>query len=149
MWCLLTGGSNRQWTSVFSLMTRRKNIFRHYISQPDDLKKPFCTSPTLAGILKYSWLWAGTRRLGVRNTRSIMTNSQASALTATSATSPNGADNTSNEASSNGRPQKLHGRAFYESIGSPKFILAPMVDQSEFVRIVPPLLSTNNLTTSS
>ena len=30
---------------------------------------------------------------------------------------------------------KLHGRAFYESIGSPKFIVAPMVDQSEFVRI--------------
>lgn len=30
--------------------------------------------------------------------------------------------------------RKLHGRAFYESIGSPKFILAPMVDQSEFVR---------------
>ncbi|KAF2857882.1 FMN-linked oxidoreductase [Piedraia hortae CBS 480.64] len=29
--------------------------------------------------------------------------------------------------------QKLHGRAFYESIGSPKHILAPMVDQSEFV----------------
>lgn len=28
---------------------------------------------------------------------------------------------------------KLHGRAFYESIGSPKYILAPMVDQSEFV----------------
>lgn len=28
---------------------------------------------------------------------------------------------------------KLHGRAFYESIGSPKFVLAPMVDQSEFV----------------
>jgi hypothetical protein len=30
---------------------------------------------------------------------------------------------------------KLHGRAFYESIGCPKFILAPMVDQSEFVRV--------------
>ncbi|KAI9839699.1 MAG: hypothetical protein M1838_004311 [Thelocarpon superellum] len=29
---------------------------------------------------------------------------------------------------------KLHGRAFYESLGSPKMILAPMVDQSEFVR---------------
>ncbi|KAE9378914.1 FMN-linked oxidoreductase [Stipitochalara longipes BDJ] len=29
-------------------------------------------------------------------------------------------------------PKKLHGRAFYESIGSPKFVLAPMVDQSEF-----------------
>ncbi|KAF2138156.1 uncharacterized protein K452DRAFT_361612 [Aplosporella prunicola CBS 121167] len=27
---------------------------------------------------------------------------------------------------------KLHGRAFYESIGSPKLVLAPMVDQSEF-----------------
>ena len=31
--------------------------------------------------------------------------------------------------------KKLHGRAFYESIGSPKFVLAPMVDQSEFVCI--------------
>jgi hypothetical protein len=30
--------------------------------------------------------------------------------------------------------KKLHGRAFYESLGSPKVILAPMVDQSEFVR---------------
>lgn len=28
-------------------------------------------------------------------------------------------------------PGRLHGRAFYESIGSPKKILAPMVDQSE------------------
>lgn len=28
--------------------------------------------------------------------------------------------------------KKLHGRAFYESIGSPKFVVAPMVDQSEF-----------------
>lgn len=27
---------------------------------------------------------------------------------------------------------KLHGRAFYESIGSPKHVVAPMVDQSEF-----------------
>jgi tRNA-dihydrouridine synthase 1 len=30
---------------------------------------------------------------------------------------------------------KLHGRAFYESIGSPKLVLAPMVEQSEFVRL--------------
>lgn len=29
-------------------------------------------------------------------------------------------------------PSKLHGRAFYESIGSPKYVVAPMVDQSEF-----------------
>lgn len=28
--------------------------------------------------------------------------------------------------------EKLHGRAFYESIGSPKYVVAPMVDQSEF-----------------
>ncbi|TGO57223.1 hypothetical protein BOTNAR_0206g00100 [Botryotinia narcissicola] len=28
--------------------------------------------------------------------------------------------------------KKLHGRAFYESMGSPRFILAPMDDQSEF-----------------
>ncbi|KIH92221.1 tRNA-dihydrouridine synthase 1 [Sporothrix brasiliensis 5110] len=33
---------------------------------------------------------------------------------------------------SNGLSKKLHGRAFYESIGSPKHIVAPMVDQSEF-----------------
>jgi tRNA-dihydrouridine synthase 1 len=31
--------------------------------------------------------------------------------------------------------RKLHGRAFYESIGSPKLVLAPMVEQSEFVRL--------------
>ncbi|KAH8752554.1 dihydrouridine synthase-like protein [Diaporthe sp. PMI_573] len=30
------------------------------------------------------------------------------------------------------RPAKLHGRAFYESIGRPRYIVAPMVDQSEF-----------------
>ncbi|RKF59451.1 tRNA-dihydrouridine synthase [Erysiphe neolycopersici] len=29
-------------------------------------------------------------------------------------------------------PLKPHGRVFYERIGSPKFVLAPMVDQSEF-----------------
>lgn len=30
-------------------------------------------------------------------------------------------------------PKKLLGRQFYESIGSPKYIVAPMVDRSEFV----------------
>lgn len=38
---------------------------------------------------------------------------------------------------------KLTGRAFYESLGSPKMILAPMVDQSEFVGIsLAPRIST-------
>ncbi|KAI8932954.1 hypothetical protein NX059_010423 [Plenodomus lindquistii] len=32
----------------------------------------------------------------------------------------------------NGKRRKLHGREFYESIGSPKLVLAPMVEQSEF-----------------
>ena len=32
--------------------------------------------------------------------------------------------------------QKLTGRAFYESIGKPIYILAPMVDQSEFVSVL-------------
>ncbi|KAK8143390.1 hypothetical protein G3M48_007301 [Beauveria asiatica] len=36
-------------------------------------------------------------------------------------------------ASTTAATKKLHGRAFYESIGSPKFIVAPMVNQSEFV----------------
>ncbi|TQV99939.1 hypothetical protein V2A60_005358 [Cordyceps javanica] len=36
------------------------------------------------------------------------------------------------EAAANAGTTKLHGRAFYESIGSPKFIVAPMVNQSEF-----------------
>jgi hypothetical protein len=31
---------------------------------------------------------------------------------------------------------KLHGYAFYESIGRPKFVIAPMVDQSELVSFV-------------
>ena len=36
----------------------------------------------------------------------------------------------------NERKRKLHGRAFYESIGSPKLVLAPMVEQSEFVCLI-------------
>ncbi len=35
------------------------------------------------------------------------------------------------------RPKKLTGRAFYESIGTPKMVLAPMVDRSEFVGSYP------------
>ena len=42
-------------------------------------------------------------------------------------------------AQANGKRRKLHGRAFYESIGSPKLILAPMVEQSEFVCLFVPI----------
>jgi tRNA-dihydrouridine synthase 1 len=49
---------------------------------------------------------------------------------------PQPSTTTSNSApAASSAPKKLHGRAFYESIGSPKFVLAPMVDQSEFVRV--------------
>ncbi|KAI6485098.1 hypothetical protein MCOR11_009813 [Pyricularia oryzae] len=49
--------------------------------------------------------------------------------TTAAATSMPGSD--TNGVTSGVKP-KLHGRAFYESIGSPKFVVAPMVDQSEF-----------------
>ncbi len=50
--------------------------------------------------------------------------------------------------------EKLHGRAFYESIGSPRHVLAPMVDQSEFAwrvltrSFLPPDLRTSILACS-
>jgi tRNA-dihydrouridine synthase 1 len=50
----------------------------------------------------------------------------------------NEAEKTTRSSPAEGKPTKLHGRAFYESIGSPKFIVAPMVDQSEFVCICAP-----------
>ena len=40
----------------------------------------------------------------------------------------------SNGAEAPNKKPRLRGRAFYESIGSPKLVLAPMVEQSEFVR---------------
>jgi hypothetical protein len=46
-------------------------------------------------------------------------------------------------------PKKLHGRAFYESIGSPKFIVAPMVDQSEFVCLAQFLVALCSVLTNS
>ena len=40
----------------------------------------------------------------------------------------------STQSSPPAKRRKIAGRPFYESLGSPKMILAPMVDQSEFVR---------------
>ncbi|KAI0476785.1 hypothetical protein F4859DRAFT_480192 [Xylaria cf. heliscus] len=60
----------------------------------------------------------------------------ASPSTATSAPSSSSTiltnnNNNNNNTNTNTKP-KLHGRAFYESLGSPRFVVAPMVDQSEF-----------------
>ena len=51
----------------------------------------------------------------------------------TTSTAPNGAEKSSVAATPN---RKLQGRQFYESIGSPKYVVAPMVDRSEFVSLV-------------
>ena len=50
-----------------------------------------------------------------------------------------GEQRTNGVAQEHGKRRKLHGRAFYESIGSPKLVLAPMVEQSEFVGSIIPL----------
>lgn len=89
-------------------------------------------------------LWAGTRRSAIPQFRSIMTISNDLATTTAPMKSSPQPTTVSNgvETPPNSRPKKLHGRAFYESIGSPRFVLAPMVDQSEFVSQVPILCPT-------
>jgi hypothetical protein len=62
------------------------------------------------------------------------------AQTAISSSNGNGTGNgngaTAIAATNGGNGGKLHGYAFYESIGRPKFVIAPMVDQSELVSFV-------------
>jgi hypothetical protein len=76
-----------------------------------------------------AWRW--TSRLQFRRFLHDMSTSDA----APAAPTPSPLENSNGVASPKpAQKAKLHGRAFYESLGSPKFILAPMVDQSEFVR---------------
>jgi hypothetical protein len=93
----------------------------------------FTTSlfPTLALLSKHLRLWAGTRRSAIHGIRNIMTISNDSPASMAAESLPPSIS--SNSDASPLPRKKLHGRAFYESIGSPKFVLAPMVDQSEFV----------------
>lgn len=58
------------------------------------------------------------------------------AQTAASRSSSNGNGNAATAGANGGIGGKLHGYAFYESIGRPKFVIAPMVDQSELVSLV-------------
>lgn len=99
---------------------------------------PHPNTATLSLLCIKSGLWAGTRHTIYRSLYSIMTisNNGPAQVAEISTTSMNGAAK-----SIEGQiPKKLHGRAFYESIGSPKFVLAPMVDQSEFVCRMPFLI---------
>jgi hypothetical protein len=84
-------------------------------------------------------LWAGTRRINSAQAHRIVSGAETALMaTSTGSTSngtPAGSSYTTALALPGALKKKLHGRAFYNSIGSPKFILAPMVDQSEFVHI--------------
>lgn len=88
---------------------------------------------TLAKSLCYPRLWAGTRRAIYKPIRGIMTISNEGTAKEPALNSQLDVHG-SNGAAGTSQSKKMHGRAFYESIGSPKFVLAPMVDQSEFVR---------------
>jgi len=96
----------------------------------------------LACFVRQTRLWAGSRQATVECTRTIMTTSSSELApmpklsSSSSASDSNGIDSLTPSA------KKLHGRTFYESIGSPKFVLAPMVDQSEFVSPLPKAIPT-------
>lgn len=79
----------------------------------------------------HSRLRAGTRRFLPFQIRGIMAASNGLPVVETALPDAIVSEKVANGSSNVAK--KLHGRAFYESIGSPKFILAPMVDQSEFV----------------
>ena len=83
------------------------------------------TTPRLEHLSKQAWRLARhSRRLLLAETSDMHLPSTSDAVI--SATMPS--------TSSARKRRKLIGRAFYESLGSPNMVLAPMVDQSEFVR---------------
>lgn len=120
-----------------SLAEDTKIIFRKLFHHHTTRNRHYCsTSTTLALLVNHLRLWAGTRSLAIRIIRTIMTTSTdapAAVAKTSSNSSPDTITHGNGTLSSSSPRQKLHGRLFYESIGSPKFVLAPMVDQSEFV----------------
>lgn len=127
---------------TFPVLNRTRNVTARQSVPKQRLHFTFPGIPfvTLAVLSCHSRLWAGTHRGTFQAIRSIMTTSnEGTATKPPMASSSETTTQEQNASISPGLPKKLHGRAFYESIGSPKFILAPMVDQSEFVRLCPPI----------
>ncbi|KAK6071623.1 tRNA-dihydrouridine(16/17) synthase [Seiridium cupressi] len=94
-----------------------------------DAESTAATTDTLevARVAFARWTSPGRRSLLlVRRRYASMASTESAVATATTDVAP-----AQNATTTITRP-KLHGRAFYESIGSPKFVVAPMVDQSEF-----------------
>ena len=100
------------------------------------LTSPTHTTATLDLVRRRSlacWTSPGRRLLVQRGFMTMASTSPIDAQPEVAAPARNDATTTT----ASNKP-KLHGRAFYESIGSPKFVVAPMVDQSEFVCYCPP-----------
>lgn len=92
------------------------------------------------GFMQRIWILQSARPI----TRRVFTTQRlvrpVSTMTATATTTPTTTSTMTAGDDAPAAKPKLHGRAFYESIGSPKYIIAPMVDQSEFVRCPVPSL---------
>lgn len=90
---------------------------RHVIDWP---------SVTILEAIKSVARWVPGWRIPIRRYFVSMASTDSDRVVAGPGTNP--------DAAAKPKPKpKLHGRAFYESIGSPKYVVAPMVDQSEFV----------------
>ena len=124
-----------QFTSALSwhsLATKKKVNWRKQVNNTLPIPP---TTFNLAISFYHPRLWAGTRQSAIQIARTMTTSASGPVPSPTgSISSPATLQNDIPSSLTPPRKEKLHGRAFYESIGSPKFVLAPMVDQSEFVR---------------